>query len=278
LTFTNNNGACGVETLTDEDDNDAAADAPQPRNDNLDVVEKVWQNPTDAAILDCAAERQTQSRGDTAVIRCTAKDASRAPVAGAEIDAEITGANDPDMADIPASPDLSCVTGADGTCTLLHGGDGVGRTSASGTTLYRAWIDADNDNDTTEADPAESLGATEANNTDVVERRWTTPKGSCTLLGTSGEDRLIGTGRRDVICGLAGDDSIEGLGGRDLILGSGGADEILGGSSGDTLAGGRGNDKISGGKGDDSMFGGRGTDKCTGGPGRDKTKSCEING
>jgi len=278
LSFTNNNGACGVETLSDEDDEPGAADAPLPRTDNIDVVQKVWQNPTDAVTLDCKKESLTQTKGKTATITCIAKDAAGAPVSGAEVDAEITGANDPDQADLPASPDLSCVTNATGICKLIHGGAGVGRTSSTGTTLYRAWIDADNDNDTTEADVSETLGAMTANNTDVVERRWTTPKGSCTLMGTSGDDRLIGTGGRDVICALAGDDSIEGLGGKDLILGGGGADEILGGSSGDTLAGGRGNDKISGGKGDDSMFGGRGTDRCTGGPGRDKTKSCEIQG
>ena len=276
LTLTNNNGACGFETLTDEDDEGGAADPALPRNDNVDVVEKIWQNPTGAVTVDCKQESLTQTRGKTGIITCVAKDAAGAPVAGAEIDAEITGANDPDQADAPTSPDLSCVTDTGGSCTLIHGGTGVGRTSSTGTSLYRVWIDADNDNSTTEADAAETLGSTTANNTDVVERRWTAPRGSCTFIGTSGNDRMIGTGGRDVICGLAGDDSIEGLGGNDLIIGGGGADEILGGSGTDSLAGSKGNDKLSGGKGDDRLFGGQGTDKCTGGPGRDQLESCEL--
>ena len=276
VTLTNNNGACGFETLTDEDDAAGEADPSVPRTDNIDIVEKIWQNPTTAVTLDCKTETLTQTRGKTAVITCTAKDAAGAPVAGAEVDAEMTGANDPDQADVPTSPDLSCVTDASGSCKLIHGGDGVGRTSSTGTTLYRVWLDADNDNSTVEADIAETLGSTTANNTDVVERRWTVPEGSCTLMGTSGDDKLIGSGRRDVICGLSGDDSIEGLGGKDLILSGGGADEILGGSGGDTLAGGGGNDRISGGKGDDKIFGGQGTDKCIGGSGSDRFWSCEL--
>ncbi|MGI8407664.1 MAG: calcium-binding protein [Actinomycetota bacterium] len=275
VTLTNNNGACGVETLTDEDDEAGSADAPQPRTDNIDVVQKIWQSPTDAVVIDCKPERQTQTKGKTATITCVAKDAAGAPVAGAEIDAEITGANDPDGANLPAPPDLSCVTGVGGACTLLHGSNGVGRTSSNGTTLYRAWLDADNDNSTTEADQNEQLGDIAPNNTDVVERRWTTPSGGCSLMGTSGSDRLIGTGGRDIICGLGGDDSIEGLGGRDGVLGGRGADTILGGPGDDTLNGGRGKDDISGGKGDDRLFGGPGSDRCRGGAGRDSVSGCE---
>lgn len=100
------------------------------------------------------------------------------PRSGFRIHAEATGANDTD-GNTPESPDFTnCITGADGTCTFVHGPGGTGNTANPGTTVYRAWIDDGNDTQV-EADPDEGRdeflnpgqnGADD--NTDVVEKLW----------------------------------------------------------------------------------------------------------
>ncbi|MDQ4026401.1 MAG: Ig-like domain-containing protein [Actinomycetota bacterium] len=65
-------------------------------------------------------------------------------------------------------------------CTFRHGPGGFGSTSEPGTTVYRAWIDADNNNANPEADPTEGVnevqqpgqGPDEPDDTDVVEKTW----------------------------------------------------------------------------------------------------------
>ena len=261
LEGTNNNGRCQTEPLLDSDDDDGTADAPSPASDAVDVVQKIWQKPTDATQLDCGPETSTGRRGTFHRVTCTALNSSGAPVTGAEIDVEATGTNDPDAVDQPATPDFSCVTGTNGTCSITHGRGGIGSTSAAGTTTYRAWIDSDNDNATTEADSGEGRdetatpGAAEPDGTDVVERTWTMHR--CTISGTKGKDRLVGTPGADIICGLAGNDT---------ILGKGGNDELLGE---------KGDDKLSGGDGNDKLDGGTGRDSCNGGRGRNRYTSCE---
>lgn len=261
LLGTNNNGSCAAEPITDADDAADGQDAPEPASDSVDVVQRIWQSPTDATQLDCTPETSSGRRGTFNRITCTARNSSGAAVQRAEIDVEATGVNDPDASDQPSTPDFSCVTTAAGTCSIVHGRGGVGSTTSAGVTTYRAWIDQDNDNSTTEADGGEGRdeaaapGATEPDRTDVVERNWQTHR--CTISGTSGNDRLRGTPGNDVICGLGGNDKIFGLGGNDDILGEKGAD---------TLTGGDGSDKLGGGKGRDS---------CVGNAGRDRFSGCE---
>ncbi|MDQ4125032.1 MAG: hypothetical protein M3134_05465 [Actinomycetota bacterium] len=98
-------------------------------------------------------------------------------LAGVRIHAEATLTNDPDGSDSPTTPDFTCVTGEDGTCSFTHGPGGNGNTNDVGTTLYRAWIDTGNDA-APEADTAEGRdefqqpGSVEPDGTDVVEKSW----------------------------------------------------------------------------------------------------------
>jgi Tol biopolymer transport system component len=77
--------------------------------------------------------------------------------------------------------------------------------------------------------------------------------GSCTMVGTPGNDRLVGTKKRDVLCGL---------GGNDVLKGWDGNDRLVGGPGNDTLVGGKGADRLEGGTGKDSANGGPGRDVC----------------
>ncbi len=284
---TNNNGTCDGEGLSDADDTAGSPDRAEPFDDDVDVVQKIWQNPTAATTLDCVPERGTARRNTSPVITCSATDSSGIAVAGAEIDAEATGVNDPDAADAAFQPDFSCVTGATGRCSFTHGPRGIGTTDLQGVTTYRAWIDADNDNSTTEADTAEGLdevtapGAAEPDNTDVVQITFGSVR--CDIAGTAGGETLRGTGKSEVICGLAGNDRIFGGGGNDRIFADKGSDfvqanegsDVIQGAAGnDTLRGGKGDDRLEGQSGNDSLFGEAGRDRCNGGPGRDRRSSC----
>lgn len=91
---------------------------------------------------------------------------------------------------------------------------------------------------------------------------WADLAASCTIIGTSGNDRLVGTAQRDVICGLRGDDVLVGFGGADVLRGGRGNDSLFGSRGRDVLRGGRGHDLLIGGGGVDSLDGGAGTDEC----------------
>lgn len=287
MTGTNNNGTCDGEGSGDADDAAGSADVPDPAADDVDVVQKIWQNPTSATTLDCGPETQRARRNTSPRITCSATDSAGVPVAGAEIDAEAVGVNDPDADDAPVPPDFSCVTGTQGTCSFQHGPKGVGTSDVRGQTVYRAWIDADNDNATAEADAAEGTdeaalpGTAEPDDTDLVSITWTAVR--CDITGTSGADRLVGNKKGQVICGLGGNDRILARGGadrvfgdrgNDVVAGHGGNDSIEGGRGNDTLRGGDGNDSLKGGPGRDTLDGGKGRDRCSGGPGRDRTSRC----
>ena len=118
--------------------------------------------------LDCNPEQSTSPTGTTHTVTCE----SIAP--GANVDIEVSGANDPDQENTPETPDFTCTTSNDGSCLFDHGpGD------EAGTTTYMAWIDLDGSDATTEADDAEGRdeGATpgnqaESDGTDVVEQTW----------------------------------------------------------------------------------------------------------
>jgi hypothetical protein len=102
---------------------------------------------------------------------------------------------------------------------------------------------------------------------------------TCTVVGTSGNDRLSGTSRNDVICGLGGNDVIVGGVGNDTIDGGTGNDTITAGAGNDIIGGGAGNDTITAGTGNDVVGGGEGrdtvqadagNDTVSGGPGNDR--------
>ena len=119
--------------------------------DNTDVVEKIWI----AGNVDCSPEADTNPAQTAHTVTCRTVDNAGFPVSGMQIDVEATGANDPDNANSMTSPDFFCTTGADGNCTFTHGPGGRGTTTQFGRTIYRAWIDADGNDATTEADPTE---------------------------------------------------------------------------------------------------------------------------
>jgi hypothetical protein len=290
---------CGAEA-TNENQATGGADT---GNDLADQTELTWTAAVSGR-LDCDPEGTDSQVGSALTITCLATDATGGNLSGTQIDFEIVGANDPDGGDSPTTPDMTCTTAQNGRCSVTHGTGGTGTTSATGVTTYRAWIDADGNNATVEADATEgnneqtTPGAdVEPDDTDLVIASWSNtppPPVTCPgfendarnqVVGTTGDNILQGTAGADIICGLAGDDIIEGLGGGDLLLGGGGsdivqggagADLIRGGSGDDILKGGGANDQIRGGVGNDLMDGGRGIDGCRGGPGRDIRRRCEL--
>jgi hypothetical protein len=270
---------CGGDGATEDGDEADEFEAPDPADDDQDVVQKAWIKSTDATRLDCQPETDKTRQDRSQTVRCLATDDSDAPIADAEIDVEVTGVNDPDGGDTPGTPEFGCVTNQEGKCSFTHGPDGFGDTGKTGKSTYTAWIDADNLNSEAEYDPAEGRDEkatageeAEPDNTDIVENRWT--KSPCTISGTNKGETLRGTRRADVICGYGGGDTLIGRGGKDVLIGGAGGDDLRGGTKDDTLRGGRGADALSGGRGDDFLNGGPGQDECTGGPGRDRFKSC----
>ncbi|MDQ3878240.1 MAG: hypothetical protein M3290_07820 [Actinomycetota bacterium] len=170
--------------------------------DGTDVVTRTWTSPVSIKQLDCAPETHSLAVGATATITCTVTNTNDATVAGVPIDVEVTGANDPDSANSPTSPDLGCTTGPAGTCSFtLHG-------VVMGTATYRAWIDADSNNATVEADTTEgqdsatSPGAiAEPDRTDVVTTTWTGAPATLDCDDSLGSDSerqsLPGSGPQD---------------------------------------------------------------------------------
>ena len=207
MTGDNQNGSCGGEGQLDDDDAPNEPDSPVPFDDDVDVVLKEWRTTpgsTTATTLDCEPERDTNPTRTTHTVTCRATGTDGQPVGRAGIDAEATGANDPDDSDSPRSPDFSCTTSQDdprtenvnegGTCSFSHGPDGRGTTNETGTTTYRAWIDVDGSNSTAEADATEgrdenaqsgTLG--EPDGTDVVEKLWKPGPEVITISPTSDE-------------------------------------------------------------------------------------------
>ncbi|MDQ3915078.1 MAG: Ig-like domain-containing protein [Actinomycetota bacterium] len=181
---TNTNGTCGGEGLADADDAAGSADPPAPANDDVDVVQKVWLNPNAPSRLDCTPETDSNPTGTAHTVTCTVTNSFGAPSSAVNVDVEATGASDPDGTNTPLLPDFSCTTNASGTCTFTHG---PGGTSTAGTTSYRAWIDIDNSNTTTEADANEARDEAvtagtraEPDNTDVVSKTWIGPPAEVT--------------------------------------------------------------------------------------------------
>lgn len=167
-----------------------------------DTVTKTWTAPTSttATRLDCAPETDTNPVGTAHVITCTATDNAGAVVSGAQIDAEAGGANDPDAGDTTASPDFTCTTSNQGTCSFTHGTGGAGTTTATGTTTYRAWIDADSNNATGGPDATEgqaeatTAGATaEPDATDVVTKTWTGAVAANVAISPTSDSASVGT-------------------------------------------------------------------------------------
>ena len=183
-----------------------------------DAVEVTWTEAAAAEfVLDCEPETATNPVGTAHMITCTASAAADdSPAPGKQIDVEMSGANDPDGAESNDTPDLTCMTGVDGTCTVTHP---AAAATTNGTTTYRAWIDEDGSNATVEAntdepraettDPVWLLTGDDPNATDVVEKTWTggpdtlamTPEtdtglvGSCspyTILLTTGTTPVAG--------------------------------------------------------------------------------------
>ncbi len=92
---------------------------------------------------------------------------------------------------------------------------------------------------------------------------------TCTIVGTSKNDKLTGTSKADVICGLGGKDTINGLGGADTIDGGAGSDILSGGTGNDVIDGGAGTDIVNGENGNDVLTGDAGNDSLNGGSGND---------
>lgn len=128
--------------------------------------------------LNCEPEQDSNPVGSAHTFVCTVNQGS-GTASGVRVDVEVTGANDPD-GDTRNSPDMSCTTtGESGSCTITHGPGGFGSTQDPGTSVYRAWIDADGDDRTIEADATEGVNEFgqpgqrgEPDDTDVIEKTW----------------------------------------------------------------------------------------------------------
>lgn len=131
-----------------------------------------------AQSLNCEPETDRNPVGSRHTFICTVSQGS-STASGVRVDVELTGANDAD-GDSRNTPDMSCTTtGESGSCTISHGPGGVGTTSEPGTSVYRAWIDADGDDRTIEADATEGVNEFgqpgqrgEPDDTDVIEKTW----------------------------------------------------------------------------------------------------------
>ena len=159
-----------------EGENEATTQGRFAEPDGTDVVSATWANPSTASRLDCSPETAVNPAGTSHTVSCTARDTTGALMTNTQIDVEVTGANDPDAAAPSTTPDFTCTTTASGSCQFTHSTG----TGASGTSTYRAWVDADGSNNTVEADATEGQdetaqpGATaESDNTDVVTKTWT---------------------------------------------------------------------------------------------------------
>ena len=175
MTGTNQNGQCGGEGQEDADDTAGSADAPDPIDDDQDVVSVTWRNEDPANQLNCEPENGTTQRTDDHVILCTASN-DTGGVPGTEIDAEAVGANDPDGSSSPGTPDFTCTTGNAGSCQIVHDGSAG---NSTGDTTYRIWVDEDYSHDTNELDSGEGPneaddegGTAEPDTTDVVKAEW----------------------------------------------------------------------------------------------------------
>ena len=183
---------CDGDARDDQDDQEGAADAPFPTNDDQDVVAKTWVAP-EPTRLDCEPEGAQGPTGSAHRVTCTARSSTDLLVPFANIDAEATGANDPDSSDSRNTPDFTCTTNSSGSCSFVHGPTGRGSSSGPGRTTYRAWIDSSRNDGPSEADATEGPtetsepGATaETDGTDVVEMTWNTSPLECEPEVSSG--------------------------------------------------------------------------------------------
>lgn len=202
LTGNNTNGTCDDpdgtvpdEGLTDSDE----TGAPSPPEDSVDVVTKTWTTGAALAGLNCTPDQDGNPTGTDHLITCVLGDNAGNAINNANIDVEFTGANDPDNTDSPTTPDVSCTTDVNGSCSFHHNdNDDATNPSANpagtstdntGTSTYRAWHDTDNNNATVEADttegqcavvnedgtgctPAQPGGTAEPDRTDVMTKNW----------------------------------------------------------------------------------------------------------
>jgi Ca2+-binding RTX toxin-like protein len=145
--------------------------------DDTDVLTKTW-----VPRLDCELETVTQAPNTARTITCTVTDGASNRIPNINVDVEMSGVNDVDASTSYNTPDMFCNTDSQGTCPVIHGpaSGGVGTTTATGRTTYRAWVDHDNNNATWDPDQQEgrsettSPGASEVDYTDVVETTWAT--------------------------------------------------------------------------------------------------------
>lgn len=160
------------------------ADGSDTGNDLADQTDLTYETIEDFT-LDCSPETASNPAGTSHTVTCSAfSPTTQQPVSGVPVDVEITGAGDTDPVpgDSKETPDRSCTTGADGSCSFTHS------STATGTSTYRAWIDADGDNLNPEADNTEGRdenatpgGTLEPDRTDVVEKTWTTAPTTITI-------------------------------------------------------------------------------------------------
>ena len=137
---------------------------------------------TVATRLDCTPENTVRPTGSTLTITCTATDSSGEGVAGVPIDFEATIVGDPDASNSPDTPDFTCTTDPNGTCSISHGPNTAAPVGGEDITRYRAWIDEDG-GPAVEADLAEGRDEgpfpgddPEPDGTDVVENTWRYPE------------------------------------------------------------------------------------------------------
>jgi len=164
------------------------ANGQDTQNDLADQVELTWADVSTYS-LDCEPETASNPAGATHTVTCTATAPNGAPVSGVPVEAEFTGAGDDDD-NTPFTPDESCTTGPDGTCSYEHS------SADEGETEYRSWIndgddepvpgpEGDDDPDMEEGrnedtNPGRS-DYTEPDNTDVTAKTWSPPGATLTM-------------------------------------------------------------------------------------------------
>ena len=248
--------------------------AGHPANSCLNVEPETDSNPTGTPHTITVTLRTVQGN------ECTG--AELQPTENLTVMFEITGPNDPDAGNTPATADRQCnINKNSSSCDVEYTG------TNQGTDTIVGWHDHDADGTIDSTEPQ-----------DTVTKTWTQgqpppPPDTCPgyendnrdqVVGTPGDDLLRGSPKDDIICGLGGNDTILGEEGNDLLLGGAGDDAIRGGDGDDELRGGVGHDGLFGDAGNDVLLGGRGndlvnggtdTDRCRGGRGKDAKARCE---
>lgn len=218
------NGNCEGEGLNDADDANAIMDPPEPAEDDVDVIQRLWQNPTPPARVLLVPGSTKRAPGATQTVTATVYDQGGRPLPGVAVRWDERG------------------QGRLVRREMVTDQNGQARAALRSTIVGTQTVAAS-------AAPCATAGACR----DASRINWGPRR--CDVFGSRGRDRLVGNQRGQVLCGFGGNDVLRGRGGNDRLFGGSGADLLVGGPGRDRLGGGPGRDECRGGPGRDRRRG-----------------------